>query len=455
MEICYSPAILNWLESILCERFGHGFSLTSSASGLTLRAAGLEGEITFDVFVEYFREVGSDLPFCRWDACAEGWVSPLGGCIPAPGASHMPVPLIAQTVQGLHVHYDILGLTYWMLSRQEEVGRTDLDAHARFPATSSHAYRHGYLERPVVDEWLNVLGQAIQRVWPKIVINQHEFGVKVSHDVDAPSRYGFASIGGLVRGMCGDVFKRGDLVGAIRAAWLWKKKGKVLEPRDPFNTFKWIMDLSERYGLISAFYFICGHTDPHDADYSPEDLRIRNLMKEIHARGHEIGLHPSYQSYLNPEMIRREAELLRRLCAAEGIKQSKWGGRMHYLRWEQPTTLRAWAAAGMSYDSTLGYADRPGFRCGTCFEYSAFDPVAQEELPLRVRPLVLMECSLIEKRYLGLGTSQSALDKALALKDACRRVGGTFTLLWHNSSLRTVDYKTLYESVIAERRHAL
>jgi len=40
--------------------------------------------------------------------------------------------------------------------------------------------------------------------------------------------------------------------------------------------------------------------------------------------------------------------------------------------------LRAWADAGMDYDSTLSYADRPGFRCGTCSEYPAFDPVAGE-----------------------------------------------------------------------------
>ena len=53
------------------------------------------------------------------------------------------------------VHYDIIGLTYWMLARVEEIGRTDLDNHQRFPATSSHAYKYGYIDRPVVDEWLS------------------------------------------------------------------------------------------------------------------------------------------------------------------------------------------------------------------------------------------------------------------------------------------------------------
>lgn len=55
---------------------------------------------------------------------------------------------------------------------------------------------------------------------------------------------------------------------------------------------------------------------------------------------------------------------------------------MHYLRWGHPTTLQAWNDAGMDYDSTLGYADSPGFRCGTCFEYPAFNPITQQQLAI-------------------------------------------------------------------------
>ncbi len=104
-----------------------------------------------------------------------------------------------------------------MLTRLEEVRRTDLDSHQRFPATSSHAYRHGYLERPIVDEWLNVLGQVIQRVWSSIELKQHEFSIKVSHDVDIPSRYAFQNLKGLIRTMGGDVLLRKDFISALKA----------------------------------------------------------------------------------------------------------------------------------------------------------------------------------------------------------------------------------------------
>lgn len=124
---------------------------------------------------------------------------------------------------------------------------------------------------------------------------------------------------------------------------------------------------------------------------------------------------------------------------------------MHYLRWEHPTILQAWNDAGMDYDSTLGYADRPGFRCGTCFEYPAFNPITQQPLAIRIRPLIVIECTIIESAYFGLGTGSRVLNKILTLKEACRKVNGCFTLLWHNSSLISNKLKELYQCRLSSK----
>ncbi|MGE8498730.1 MAG: polysaccharide deacetylase family protein, partial [Pseudomonas sp.] len=221
-------------------------------------------------------------------------------------------------------------------------------------------------------------------------------------------------------------------------------------PDDPYNTFDWLMDVSEANNLKSAFYFICGCTDKaRDADYEPDHPIIRSLMWRIHKRGHEIGLHPSYGTYQQSELIGQEALRLKRICAEEGIEQDEWGGRMHYLRWEHPTTLRAWVDAGMDYDSTLGYADRPGFRCGSCFDYPAFDPIAQQKLMLRVRPLVMMECTVIDAVYLGFGVTEAAEEKIRLLKERCRDVGGGFTILWHNSYFFQKGLREMYVRILS------
>src|SRR5690606_25243830 len=191
--------------------------------------------------------------------------------------------------------------------------------------------------------------------------------------------------------------------------------------RDPFNTFDWIMDRSEDAGLCSAFYFICGHTDPsRDGTYVPEHPAIIELMQRIHARGHEIGLHPSYHSYRNAEVIRNEAQRLRKACEQAGIEQEQFGVRMHYLRWETPTTLHGLEGAGLVYDTTLGYAKAPGCRCGTCHEYQAFDPVQNRALSLRIRPLIAMESTIIDR--LRPDTVPEAQQRFLRLMQACQRV---------------------------------
>lgn len=443
---------LTWLKNILLERYGEVFSLiTESKDILILSLPNANKIISFETDTATFSRADSNLPCTQWDAPAEGWQSVLSLPLPAPGAASLPTPLISHTERGMHVAYDILGLTYWILTRHEEVDRKDLDKHGRFPATSSHAFKYGYLDRPVVDEWLHILGQVIQRTWPGIKLKQNSFCMKVSHDVDQPSLYAFKSPSQIARMMGGHLFKRHDPQAFFQAPYIKLTSSRHISRADPFNTFEWIMDQSDRHSLISTFYFICGRTDVHDADYQPEDPRIRHLMRRIHERGHEIGLHPSYGSYESPKMIRQEADRLRRICDEERIHQREWGGRMHYLRWKQPNTLIALEHADLDYDSTLGYADIPGFRCGTCFEYPAFDPVSNKIINIRVRPLILMESTLLDDTYLGLGVGEEAAKIALSLKQTCRQVHGVFTLLWHNSTFLSAEHRSVYASLLSSK----
>lgn len=102
----------------------------------------------------------------------------------------------------------------------------------------------------------------------------------------------------------------------------------------------------------------------------------------------------------------------------------------------------------MTYDSTMSYADHAGFRCGTCHEYPAFDPVKQETVKLRIRPLIAMECTVLDQKYMGLTRTADAYDVFMKLKNACKSVGATFTLLWHNTQFTTQQQRELYEAVI-------
>jgi hypothetical protein len=444
-----SPSGFRWLEGILSSRFNHVWNLSETPFGLLLSLKGRKEGILFDNLQKEFSIASSDLPFSLWDAQQEGWSAPLKGPLPAPGVEKLMVPLIELREHQYVIHYDIMGLTYWMLNRIEEIGREDLDVHNRFPAVSSHAFKHKYIERPIVDEWLNVLGQVILLQWPDITLKKHSFKMQVSHDVDVPSLYGFLNWKTFFRCIFSNVLKRFDIRNAITITKIRLNTRDKIHLLDPANTFKWIMDISDELNLHSTFYFISGNTNSKfDADYEIDHKAIRALIKYIHIRGHEIGLHPSYNTYLSSKEIISELDRLKKISSDEGVKQIDWGVRMHYLRWKHPITLNALEEAKISYDNSLTYADHPGFRCGTCFEYRAFDPINQHELEIIIRPLILMENSLIDEVYLGLGIESVGRKKAVELKDKCKGVSGVFSILWHNSSFQTSKYKEFYKFLL-------
>lgn len=106
-------------------------------------------------------------------------------------------------------------------------------------------------------------------------------------------------------------------------------------------------------------------------------------------------------------------------------------------------TAIGWEQAGFHYDSTMGYADRPGFRCGTCHAYPMFDPLEQNQLQLVQRPLIAMECSVISIPYLGLGYGTDSLALFQRLKQNWQADAHHFTLLWHNSHFTYTEDREL------------
>jgi hypothetical protein len=168
-------------------------------------------------------------------------------------------------------------------------------------------------------------------------------------------------------------------------------------------------------------------------------------MRCIHTRGHEIGLHPGYNTHCDASRTERELIKVRSAAEQEGITQDQWGGRQHYLQWKAPITWQNWEDAGLTYDSTLGFADHVGFRCGTCWEFPTFNLKTRKSLKLQERPLIVMEGTLLH--YMKLSPEQ-CLDRIARLGAVCRAYSGSMTVLWHNSMLPQRWQKRLYEEAV-------
>ena len=327
---------------------------------------------------------------------------------------------------------DIFGSVFFMLTRYEEMVKPDRDNHNRFPANASLAYQEGFFERPIVNEYLEILWDCLKRLWPNIERKERVFTIMPSHDVDEPYKYAFKSFKWLSGIMAADVIRRRKLNLAIYQAKVWAQVKSGCDQADPFYNFDWIMDQSEKAGMKSAFYFIPDHCGEFDPDYSLDNERIRKLLRRIHERGHEIGYHGSYASCWSAQRTKYEFERLIEVCETLEIKRDVWGCRQHYLRWDVKHTWKNLDMAGLNYDTTLGFAECAGFRSGICFEFPVFDLTTRETLTLIERPLIVMDVSLFSDQYMGLD-HVTGLEKISILKDRVREYQGIFEILWHNS----------------------
>jgi hypothetical protein len=106
------------------------------------------------------------------------------------------------------------------------------------------------------------------------------------------------------------------------------------------------------------------------------------------------------------------------------------GQRFHYLRVDPHRNLAALERLGFAYDTSLGFADAPGFRAGIAQPFRPWDAEQDRPLDLIEIPLAIMDVTLGEERYLGLSVAQ-AETRIDSLLDWAAENGGGFALLWH------------------------
>lgn len=329
---------------------------------------------------------------------------------------------------------DLVGSSFFMLSRYEELIGKERDVHGRFPALASVSYKGGFLDRPIVDEYVGILWEYILALWPDSTKTYGSFTTKVSCDVDNLHDKG-VRFPGIIKRLGGDLLQRRSFKQFFNSLKLFYKVSILKKDAlDPFNTFDFMMDVCENNGLKMAFYFIPGNNKlPIDGDYDIESNAILELMRNIIARGHEVGYHGSYHSYKDLGKTMEEVELLKKVYEkAGGDPNDIKGGRQHYLRWEPGITEQNWEATGLVYDATLGYAEHSGFRCGTGREFFLYNIPTRKQLKLKERPLIVMEGSLLLKKYQNLNYEE-AIMIAERLKQRSYACQSNFNVLWHNS----------------------
>ncbi len=346
------------------------------------------------------------------------------------GLSGSNVPVFRQiTNDSIEFDWDLPLATFFTISRIEELIIQERDQHDRFLACSSIARQNGFLERPIVDEYGLAVEQSIQSLFPNWEPEKRSLQVKLSHDID----------------MVGVPFQLREALGHI-----FRRRRPSAGARDLIASFtNWnpsylalvqdIVSMSAERDLDSAVYWKASPSGPNDSGYDIHHPKIRKLLSRFLKNGVECGVHPGYATFHSRSHLISEIEALR-----SALGHAELGGRQHYLRWA-PETWLDWEACGLSYDSSVGFADRIGFRAGTCVPYRPWILAENREAKLLEIPLIVMDCT--PTQYMGLNLEESLAAIAECI-EACRVVGGVFTLLWHNTSLIDPTYGDIYQRIL-------
>ena len=309
---------------------------------------------------------------------------------------------------------------------EQRSGRAD--RFGRVPADDNFLASRGLERDPPVSRFAIALRAAAVRAagprpfalvapWP----GGRRWALGMSHDLDVVAFWPlFAGLRGVelaARGRLRDIVR--TAAGALR----WAFGSPV------WSAARHVLDTEQRAGIRSSWFVIAATPTlatfrAGDATYAAESEAARRIVRAAVDASHEIGLHGSFETWIHADRFAAQRTRLEHI-ASSPVR----GVRQHFLRMRPGTSHAAMEAAGFTYDSTCGFADRNGFRAGTADVVPAWHDAAAKTMALDVVPFVWMDRAL--SKYRGVENPRAWIDDALLLARVCRDVEGVWTGIWH------------------------
>jgi peptidoglycan/xylan/chitin deacetylase (PgdA/CDA1 family) len=276
------------------------------------------------------------------------------------------------------------------------------------------------------------------------------FGVWLTHDLDlvsgsdpVPFKRRFNQQ--LKRG--GDALTRLNfLLRYARYGWkaLWSHK------EDELWCYDKLLDLEKSHGFSSTFfvfarpesaqevhYFDCDYTFNDRIGFRGKKMRVGDFIGQLSSEGFEIGCHPSYLSWTNPDMI---LDQKRRIEAVSGSELK--ASRQHFLHFDSEETPSALYDAGFRIDSTLGFNRTVGFRAGTSFPFYWSSGLLEV-------PLIIMDSALFRDNALEFNAPM-AERRIMQIMDMVEECKGILTINFHPNYLNDPVWWRVYHFILRE-----
>jgi hypothetical protein len=346
------------------------------------------------------------------------------------------LPVFFQTNSASDLPFDIFAASFFLIGRYEEYLDYEADEFGRFRASSSLAFRNGFLRRPVVDLWARELSKALLKKFQTLTFRRNEFSALLTIDTDKPFAYLgknlLSSIGGLFHDLTTSNGHPGD-----------RYRSVVRGDKDPYEVFDYISDNIEKYKTDARFFFPVGDHSKFDKNPSWKNSEYRNLIHKISGK-YKTGLHPSYFASCNSVLINTETARLKAVINRE-ITMS----RFHSIRFFMPQSFLDINNAGISEDYSMGYPEEPGFRAGIARPFYFYDITDDKQTSLKIIPFLIMDTMLYNNKE---PDPLKAKEVIVNLLNETRRTGGSFVSIWHNTSLldnsECLGYRDVFEFML-------
>lgn len=334
--------------------------------------------------------------------------------------------------------FDLPALAFYLASRYEEYLPAEKDTHGRFPGKASLAYRSGFLNQPLVNQWGIKLAQQLQALWPGLNVVYPDYQFRPSYDIDLAWAYQERPLWLQCAGGAKD---------ALQGEWArLRQRWQVARGQapDPFDTYAYLDKWHKQLQLSPLYFFLLGDYKTYDKNINPARANFQKLLQRL-AEQHDTGLHPSYASNGQAEQLAKECSRYHSITG-----QPPRRSRQHYLKLELPATYRALLQQGVTADFSMGFADEVGFRASMARPFPWYDLEREQTTPLILYPFALMDGSL--RHYLQFPPERSTT-VIHQLIDEVRAVGGLFIPLWHNSSFSAAHgwggWRQVFEQMMA------
>lgn len=316
--------------------------------------------------------------------------------------------------------FDPFAAIFYLVSRYEEYLPHSKNQYGQFKAADALAYQSGFLQLPVADIWINAIKAELLKLYPAIAFIPQVYTSTFTYDIDVA----YAYLGRGLKITAGNMLR--DLFRLNTKKLIERAKVLLHAAPDPFDTYAHILQQQalNKHDLI--FFFLLGTKNAYNHNIDPEKKVLQQLIKKLAAAA-PIGIHPSYYADAQYALLLNEKKLLEVIS-----KKTITSSRQHYLRLVWPQTYTNLIEAGITADYTLGFAEAPGFRAGTCHPFYFYDLQNDTETGLLLHPVSFMEGSFIEDMQLS---PEAALPLMQQLADEVKKVNGNFIAIWHNHSL--------------------